>query len=516
MEPLLRPADVLRALVLPAVRSSAASFGRGVRAPGTDSIGMDARRNDGAGDLRLALQLGMDSFSAAGGDTAKASQRSSSVTSPAPQPSRSDSSAVACKLVANDTAAGLIQAVCALLDARPTAPPVPRAATAEVSSAAARSDLHTRQLLLRLVELSLELMQKLTAALADCALAIGTGPRPGASPDPAVVDSEPASEGVTFRRQLQEMLSIARDCKWRTALQLAPLEAAMSTLSGSVQPPVMAADQGDSPDSSSSLSALLSPPCLRGSTSTGQASGQSGHFGNSRQLASDSGKAQQVVTECLVLSVASTDGAMAFAAAISRAAGRQNPAVTEEWIPTGISHGGLSTIQRQATALAALMSQLPRLSTRRALLAACLELLPWCTAAEYRQLTETVLPAWLAALQPRESPAAASLPGLRRQLSTRDDGIAAQPVAPGMAAVPPPTEAGSSAARVPVAAGVLQLCARVASLLVREDAAVADDGNSRCAALQRIVDVSLNRAIAPGGGLALLGGTDHVAIYRST
>ena len=475
MEPLLRPADVLRALVLPATIAGMAAHGLSCMTEPDDSDGPPAPSDSpGSADLRLALRLGLDSLPLS--ERSAGSKRSSTVTGSAPR--QSDSSAAARALVAEGTAGELLRALCALLDARPTAQPSTGMAGADQPSAASRRDPSSHRVPLRLVEPAIELLQRLVNALADPiqdVIQVSDG----------ALHSDPVSGSLTqLRRRLEEVAVTARGCNWRTALQLAPLEAALSSLP-TTSAAATASGRSETADGRASIAVLLVPPSLRSSCSSAQGAEHTQHFSNGRLVPSDTVKVQQAVTECLVLCAASADAASAFAEAAEASTASQQAPVQEGKQRNMLPICGQNTIQCHARALAGLVLQLPRNRARQALLAACLELLPWCTAAEYRRLAETVLPAWLAFLQ-RRAILAAPAPGTANRL-----GSAA--ISAASTAAPAPAEAACSGGSIGTSAGVLQLCARAASLLVRDDAPVADGGGGR----RGPVTASLPMALIP-------------------
>ncbi len=473
VEPLLRPADVLRAVVLPAVRAGMAAHGLCGATKPDHSDGSAAPSSDaGPADLRLALQLGLDAIPAIGDERSTASKRGSLASGSAPQSQQSHLRSIASALATEGTAGELLRVLSALLDARPTAQPSTETTAANEPSAADRSNPPGRRTPLRLVEPAVELLQRLVTAHADLSNDVSEGRNPGGIPGSNPADSIPAADSLVQlrRRQLREVLVFARGCNWRTAIQLAPLEAAMSSLPASAAQ--TASELSNPAGSPANLAALLIPPLLRSSHSNMYTAEQAQHLINSRLTRSDTAEAAQAVTECLVLCASSAGAAAAFAEAARALTTPQQPAALTPAHQDVLPSQRQTTTQRHTTALAALALHLPRKIMRRALLAACLELLPWCTSVEYRQLTETVLPAWLATLQPRAASAAAT-PGAAKRA-----GSAA--VSAGSArAASVRAEAASVGGSEAPSAGVLQLCARVASLLARDDAPVARDGSAR-------------------------------------
>ena len=467
MEPLLRPADILTAVVLPAMHAGMAAHGfSGTMDPDHSDGAAAPSRDAGSAGMRLALQLGLDGIPAVGDEHSSRAKRGSVQIASATR--QSDLRSTARALAAEGTASELLRALCALLDARPTAQPSADMTGSDEPSAALRSDAPSRRVSLRLVEAAIEFLQRLVSALAELAHDVSAGLRavPGSSP----IVADPASESLTrLRRQLGDVLIVAGCCNWRTALQLAPLEAAMSSLPASAAP--AGSELPDPAESRADLAVLLTPPLLRGSR--GDAHTPEQHGSDSSHMRSNTAKAQQAVPACLVLCASSADAASAFVAAAHALTRPQQTAEMENLKQYGNNSHGQNTAQWHTRALTALVRQLPRKIARRALLAACLELLPWCTAAEYRRLTDIVLPAWLAALQPRAASAAATL-----TKANRAGGSAA--VSAGSAAAASVHAGAASGGGVEATStGVLQLSARVASLLVREDAPVPENGSGR-------------------------------------
>ncbi len=471
MEPLLRPADVLRAVVLPVVCAGMATPGLSGTTEPDHSDGSAAPSSDaGSPDLQLALQLGLDAVPAIGDERSTRSKRGSMVTGSAPQSQQSHSRSVARALVAEGTAGELLRALCALLDVRPTARPSTETTAADDPSAGDYRDLPSRRVPLRVVEPAIELLERLVSALADLVHGCSEERNPGAILGSRPADPGPAADSlVPLWRQLGEVLVFVEGCNWRTALQLAPLEAAVSPHPASAAP--TASELPDPGDSRADIAVLLTPPLLRSSYSSGQTAEQARHLSGSSHIPSDTAKAQQAVTDCLVLCASSAVAASAFVAAAHAMTAPQQLAALEGIDRDLPPSRGQSTLQSHATALAALVLQLPRKITRRALLAGCLELLPWCTSVEYRQLTETVLPAWLATLQPRAASTAAP-PGAANCAGSAI-------VSAGSTAAPVHAESAYVGGVEATLAGVLQLCARTASLLVCDDAPVAEGGSSR-------------------------------------
>ena len=470
MEPLLWPADILRAVVLPAVRAGTVTHGL----IGTGSLhhggGSAAQSQDGgSADLRLALQLGLDALPAVVNGHSTGPKRSSMASGSISR--RSHSSLIARRLVWDGTASELLRALCALLDSRPTAQPSRRPTAADEHAGASCSSPPGEKILLRVVEPALELLQRLVAAIADLTHEVCEGQRSAETvreqnpSDPDLAVASPAQ----LSHQLEELLAIARCCSWRTALHLAPLGAAMSLLPACAA--ATASELAEPADSAADFAALLVPPVSRSSNRMAQTAEQTQHRSDSRLMSADSVRTQQAVTECLVLCASSADAASAFAEAAHALTAPQQTAALEISQQNVSTSGGQITIQGNTTALAVLVLQLPRKHARRTLLATCLELLPWCTAAEYRRLTETVLPAWLAALQPRSASAAAT-PG-----STTRAGFVSIPGGSPAASVHDEAAPGNGGEAATT--GVLQLCARAASLLVRDDAPVAEGGSGR-------------------------------------
>ena len=402
MEPILRPADVLQCLVLPTLRLHAA----GVRRSGSTLAAGDDSEDErdagaGPGDLRLALLLGLDVMPAVGDGCANVSRRSNLATTPATaKAAQAVASTIDHDLAAEGVAGKLMQALCGLLEARLAAMPGGHtAAVADRTSAAEHGEMPVIHVPLRLIELAMDLLQRLVSATAEYSAAVSCQRGVGANVHPGGA----ASAGYTqLDRQLGRLLVAARGCSWRTLLQLAPLESAMRGEVSSFGTAPAVREQFGPSGSFVGLATLLCPPILLGSRGGEHVNELSCQASHARLLPSDTSKIKQAITECLVLCASSADAATAFAEAATAVAVRQMSAVAgTDNTPSAVGTAGVSKLQRQTMALSELVLSLPRQSARRLLLAACLELLPWSTAAEYQRLTETVLSAWLATLQPR-------------------------------------------------------------------------------------------------------------------
>ena len=509
VEPLLRPAEVLRALVLPAARSSLATHQMrtdplgGSAGPAGDSAA-DSASNTAAttADLRLALQLGIQCLPPTSDDSTSSQQLNEGRVAGASAFQLPEASAAVTgdELVAAGTAEELSAVLLALLDVRPSAQP-------KICATAASSDSHpldsgssdAGHVSLRQVELASELLQRLLAAVAAYVLELVDAHGPW-------IELEERSDEETsiplqvirlLTGQLDRLCCAASTRSWRTALQLAPIELVLHRVaSRKLQPVTPSATNVAS--LADRFTVLLRPPSLRQSTSIADPMRHSQRLDGSQTLASDMQRAQQAVTECLALCASSDVAAGVFGQIATGGFMRLKPAAACTEVAPKAAHAGggcgtvqpsappdasdapaaadssRSTVELDAAALARTVLALPRRSARAMLLASCLSLLPWSTAAEYARLTRAVLPAWLTTLQPRRAAAAA----------------------------------GADAAEGGADADVLQLCARVASLLVRKDALVADDGG-RLAALdqmlrhlgaqcQRLTDATSGRRPAMG------------------
>ena len=446
VQPVLRAAEVLRALVLPAARSW--------------TVALHSRQNSQNGataDLRLALQLGIQSLPLAADENEANHQHRRN-------PNAGDMTAGVCtsveeaadvggEMLADRTADELLSALFALLDARPSAESEASAAAAGRQSDAASGSNATaeRRITMRQIELTIELSGRLIAAVTAY---VHAQLRDMQTPDAALDDGRSAVAATPLQGtdllagQLHRLCLVAETCSWRTALCLAPLEPAMRL--------------------------VCSDDAIRDEQQDG----------GIQKLASGTHSAQQAVTECLVLCASSAEAARAFVEVAGGAEGGQAqlaaPGSTLSAADYSSSHSPVqlpgkscssnsaavtdskaSAVEASTAAVARLVLALPRRTARAELLASCLSLLPWCTATEYARLTRTALPAWLAALQ--------------RQI------VAIAASAPGSAA------AGVLGAEDRAAADVLQLCARVASLLARDDAPMADADGGRVAAVERML-----------------------------